>query len=142
MSAAQVSAGQVFSRQHSLTRSEVVSFARAAGDDNPLHHDLAHASRTRYGGLIASGTHTTALLLGLTASHFSKHGSVVGVAFSVQFRRAVLADQSILLEWTVDSLEPYGKGAGQRVHLTGRLLDGHGEVCVTASGQVLIGLAD
>jgi acyl dehydratase len=29
--------------------------------------------RSRYGGLIVSGTHTTALLLGLAAAHFSRN---------------------------------------------------------------------
>jgi len=135
-----LSVGHTFSREHTLTPSEVVSFALAAGDDNPLHHDVAHAARTRYGGLIASGTHTTALLLGLTASYFSKHGSVVGVEFAVKFQRAVLADQKIQLQWTVSGLEPYEKGAGQRVHLAGQLIDSRGAVCVAATGQVLVGM--
>ena len=136
-----VSIGEVFSREHMLTRSEVVSFALAAGDDNPLHHDEEHAAASRYRGLIASGTHTTALLLGLTASHFSKQASVVGVEFAVKFKRAVLADQKVRVQWTVSRLEPYEKGAGQRVHLIGQLLDSHGVVCVTATGQVLVGLS-
>ena len=49
----------------------VAAYAAAAGDTNPVHHAPTFAATTRYRRLIASGTHTTALLLGLTASHYS-----------------------------------------------------------------------
>ena len=56
-----------FSSQVRLTPSAVAAYAHAAGDDNPVHHDPSFAADTRFGRVIASGTHTTALLLGLTA---------------------------------------------------------------------------
>ncbi len=59
-----------------LTPATVVAYAHAAGDDNPVPHDAGFAASTRYGRLIASGTHTTALLLGLTVPHFSKKGAM------------------------------------------------------------------
>ena len=45
-----------------LSTETVAKFALAAGDTNPIHHDPAFAQSTRYGRLIASGTHTTALV--------------------------------------------------------------------------------
>ncbi len=42
-----------------------------------------------------------ALLLGLTASHFSQSGSMVGLEYWVQFRRPVFADETIRLEWLI-----------------------------------------
>jgi acyl dehydratase len=95
-----------FSSEVTLTPAMVGEFAKAAGDDNPLHHDAAFAASTRYGRPIASGTHTTALLLGLTASHFSKRGAIVGLEFWVGFRRPVYADETILLEWLVVKVTP------------------------------------
>jgi acyl dehydratase len=92
---------QRFSSEITLTPELVGAYARAAGDDNPVHHDAEFAATTRYGRLIASGTHTTALLLGLTASHFSKQGAMVGLEFWVRFRRPVYADEPIRLEWLV-----------------------------------------
>lgn len=97
------------------------------------------AGRTRFGGLIVSGTQTTALLLGLTGSHFSRRGSVVGLGFSVAFERAVGADETVMLEWVVDSVSPAAHGAGQRVGLKGRLLNALGECCASATGTVLVG---
>src|SRR5262245_11694536 len=66
-----------FSTEITLTPSSVADCASAVGDTNPMHHDAEFAAASRYGRRIASGTHTTALLLALTASHFSKHGAMV-----------------------------------------------------------------
>ena len=75
-------AGERFSREHIFSVGETIAFALAAGDDNPLHHDAEFAASTRFGQLIVSATHTTALLLGLTASHFAKRGAVIGAGLS------------------------------------------------------------
>ena len=93
--------GERFSTEVTLSPSAVAAYALVAGDTNPVHHDAAFAGSTRFGRPIASGTHTTALLLGLTASHFSTHAAMVGLEFWVRFRRAVYADERIRLEWLV-----------------------------------------
>ena len=95
-----------FSTDVSLTPSMVGAFATAAGDDNPIHHDAAFAANTRFGRPTASGPHTTALLLALTASHFSKKGAMLGLEFWVRFRRPVYADETISLEWLVVKVTP------------------------------------
>src|SRR5262245_8571295 len=101
-----------FSTTVALDPAMVAEFARAAGDDNPVHHDSAFAAGTRYGRLIASGTHTTAFLLGLTAAHCSKARSMVGLEFWVRFRRPVFADETIRLEWLVIKVTPNARLGG------------------------------
>ncbi len=131
--------GETFAVVHRFTPAEVAAFASATGDTNPLHHDAAFAARSRFGGLIASGTHTTSLLLGLTASHFSKRGHVVGVEFGVKLRRPVAADAQVTMRWTVIAVTPH-RGDAQMVDLEGELRDdATGAVCVTATGRVLVG---
>lgn len=132
---ARVSIGEKFSLCHVFNEMEVRAFATAAGDTNPLHHDSGVAARSRYGGLIVSGTHTTALLLGLAAAHFSKNFSVVGTAFSVEFRRAVAADAAVQIDWEVVAVTAAHK-AVQRVELRGGVYDHRGQVCVSATGMV------
>ncbi|KQV83336.1 dehydratase [Massilia sp. Root351] len=132
---ASVSVGETFSRCHVFNQMEVRAFATAAGDTNPLHHDSGIAARSRYGGLIVSGTHTTALLLGLAAAHFSRSFSVVGTAFSVEFRRAVAADATVQIGWEVAAVTVARK-AVQRVELRGGVYGQGGEVCVSATGMV------
>ena len=68
-----------FAVEVTFTPAMVAAYAAAAGDTNPVHHAPTFAAPTRYRRLIASGTHTTALLLGLTASHYLQHGAMVGL---------------------------------------------------------------
>ena len=128
-----------FSSEVRLTPSMVADYARAVGDSNPVHHDPDFAASTRYGRLIASGTHTTALLLGLTASHFSRRGSsMVGLEFWVRFRRPVFADETIRLEWLVIKVTPNAKLRGDIVELRGRVKAQDGQTAVGAKGRVLV----
>src|SRR5262249_1681256 len=121
-----------FSVEITLTPALVAAYARAAGDNNPVHHDPQFAAATRYGRLIASGTHTTALLLGLTASHYSKHGAMVGLEFWVRFRRPIFADETIRLEWLVVKVTPHEKLKGEVVELRGRIKGQSGETALGA----------
>jgi acyl dehydratase len=116
----------------------VSAYARAAGDTNPVHHDSAFAAATRYSRPIASGTFTTALLLGLTASHYSKSAAMVGLEFWVRFRRPIYADEIIRLEWLVVKVTPNPKLGGDVVELRGRIQNQSGETALGAKGRVLV----
>ena len=127
-----------FSSEVTLTPAMVAAYAEAAGDTNPVHHDPAFAGSTRFGRLIASGTHTTALLLGLTASHYSKHGAMLGLEFWVRFKRAIYADEKILLEWLVVKVTTNEKLKGDVVELRGRIKGQNGDTALGAKGRVLV----
>lgn len=134
---ARVEIGEKFSKLHTFNEDQVRAFAFEAGDINPLHHDSAVAADSRYGRLIVSGTHTTALILGLTASHFSKSHSVVGISFSVEFRKPVFADASVHIKWEVVATSKTRNNA-HRVELRGGMYDENGALCVQATGAVRI----
>jgi 3-hydroxybutyryl-CoA dehydratase len=127
-----------FSSTIVLTPATVSAFARAAGDDNPLHHDPDHAAGTRYGRLVASGPQTTAHLMALTASHFSRRGAMVGLEFWFRFRRPVFANETIRLEWLVVSVKPNSRLGGDVIELRGRIRNEAGETAVGAKGRVLV----
>jgi len=133
-----VKMGERFSSEITLTPAMVSAFADSVGDTNPLHHDAAFAASTRYKRPIASGTHSSALLLALTASHFSKTGAVVGLEFSCSFRRPVYADETILLEWLVVGVTPNQKLKGKIVDLTGCIKSQDGRTALEAKGRVLV----
>ncbi len=132
-----VMVGEKFSKLHTFNEDQVRAFAMQAGDTNPLHHDSAAAAQSRYKRLIVSGTHTTALILGLTASHFSQTHSVVGISFAVEFRKAVFADAAVRIEWEVVATSTTGSNA-QRVELRGGMYDAEGSLCVQAAGAVRV----
>ena len=127
-----------FSMEFTLTPTLVAAYAQSAGDNNPVHHDPEFAAATRYGRQIASGTHTTALLLGLTASHYSSRGAMVGLEFWVRFRRPIYADETIRLEWLVVKVTPNEKLKGDVVELRGRIKGQNGETALGARGRVLV----
>jgi 3-hydroxybutyryl-CoA dehydratase len=121
-----------------LSPETVAKFALAAGDTNPLHFDPVFAQHTRYGRLIASGTHTTALILGLTAAHFSRHGAMVGLEFSVKFYKPVFADETIELEWLITRVTASQKLQGDIVELRGRIRNQQKQTALGAKGKVLV----
>jgi len=127
-----------FSCEITLTPDSVAEYARAAGDRNPVHFDPAFVAGTRYRRLIASGTQTTALLLGLTATHFSKDTSMVGLEYWVKFRRPVFADERIRLEWLVIKVTRNARLGGEIVDLRGRVRGGDGQTSIGAKGRVLV----
>ena len=129
---------QRFRRELTLPAEEVAEFARAVGDSNPIHYDAEFAASTRFGRPIVSGTQTTALLLGLTASHFAPFGAMLGLEFWVRFRRPVYAGEAIVLEWLVVDVTPGERLGGDIVDLRGRVRTAAGETAVGAKGRVLV----
>ena len=127
-----------FSAEVTLTLNDAADYARRAGDGNPIHHDPAYAANTRFGRPIASGAQTTGLLMGLTATHFSRGGAMLGLDFWFRFRRPVFADEAVRLEWLVIAVRPAPRLGGDIVELRGRLRNAAGETAVGAKGRVLI----
>ena len=132
--------GETFSLVLRLSEDEIRAGARALHDMNPLHHDLAVARAAGYAGLIASGAHTGAIFMGMTATHFSAPApdgtprSVLGLGFDIRFRNIVLADEDITFRWTVEH-------SAWKTSLAGYVTRAIGEVR-TARGLVLSGVAN
>lgn len=131
-------AGERFASEVTLSHEQVSAFAHVAGDTNPLHHDQSYAAESSYGGIIASGPQTSALLMGVVASHFSERSSMVGLEFWFRFRRPVLAGQKVCLEWLVISARHSDKLHGEVVDLRGRLKTADGATAVGAKGKILV----
>jgi 3-hydroxybutyryl-CoA dehydratase len=127
-----------FSVDVKLSPDTVAAYAHAVGDTNPVHHDSEFAARSRFGRRIASDAHTTALLLGLTASHYSKGSAMLGLEFWVRFRKAIFADETIRLEWLAVKVTPNAKLGGDVVELRGRIRNEKGETALGAKGRVLV----
>ena len=127
-----------FSAEVTLAPADVAAFARAAGDPNPIHHDPEFAAGTRYRRLTASGSQTSALLMGLTGSHFSARGAMVGLEFWFRFRRPVFADETVRVEWLVVMVTPHARLGGDIVDLRGRIRGHDGHTAVGAKGRVLV----
>ena len=128
--------GGRFSKTLHFDEQGIRDFASAAGDTNPLHHDREIARRSRFGGIIASGAHYTALMMGLVADHLTQDGEAVGLEFSFRFRKAVAAGSTLHAEWEIVQVEKNGKLGGEIIHLSGTLKRGD-VIYVSAEGKVL-----
>ncbi len=140
-----VQQGDACSRSVRFSRDDIAAFARLSGDSNPLHHDQQAAQRARHGEIIASGEHTTAVLIGLAASHFSQPDAqgpreVLCLNFNFAFKAPVFAEQAITLGWKVASVEPHERLGGLLVHLDGKAAVPHAPPAVVGRGTLLIKL--
>jgi acyl dehydratase len=130
--------GERFTQSVHLSAESIRAFADSVGDSNPLHHDEAVAARSRFGGLIASGTHSASLLMALTASHFSRHAQPLGLESKLHFHRAVHAGDTLQLAWTVSRMQPKPSLGGDLVWLDGEARNQRGEVALAATATLLV----
>ena len=130
--------GERFAERITFDAEAIGEFARVVGDFNPLHHDAAYAARSPFGTIIASGTHATARLMALTATHFSQRCQPLGLGFSFRFVRAVPAGVTLDLQWDVTAITPKASLAGEVITLDGRAIDDAGVVYVTGHGTLLL----
>ena len=130
--------GEQFGQRVTFDARSIRDFATVSGDFNPLHHDEAFARRSAFGTLIASGTHVSALMMGLTATHFSQRCAPLGLEFTLRFVRAVLAGTTLDLRWTLTSLTPKASLCGDLARLEGRARDESGVVYVESDAVLLL----
>ena len=116
----------------------ISTFAMGAGDLNPLHHDGDYAAGTRFGGVIASGAHMAAVLMGFGATFVSQHGEAVGLEFTYRFTRAIPAGTHTTLSYTIISVEPHAKLGGTLLTFEGAITDKTGTRYVTSTGKAVI----
>lgn len=129
--------GEVLVSHHEFTAESIRSFATQVNDLNPLHHDAAAAARSRFGGLIASGAHTTALMLGSLAGHVTPRCASLGLECDFRLRRAVPVDVTVTVEWTITAIEPKPSLKGHLISLDG-VMRGGDDIFVTGGMTILV----
>jgi acyl dehydratase len=129
--------GERITGQVTLSSEEIAQFARLCGDLNPLHHDEVYARQTRFGGIIACGPHITSLMMGLTATHFSRDGAMLGLEFTFRFRKPVKVNEQIDMLWEVVAVEPKASLQGSLVTLQGKAINPQGQEVLVGTGKIL-----
>jgi 3-hydroxybutyryl-CoA dehydratase len=83
-----------------VTRTQIVRFAGAAGDFNPMHHDEVFARDAGQPGVFAMGQLQAAMLASMVADWLGRE-NVVG--YGVRFRDKVWpGDRLVMSGWVVD----------------------------------------
>lgn len=130
--------GYEVSKPYVFTRENIRRFADEAGDDNPFHRDEEKAAASRFGGIIASGPHMSAVLMAVCASREMGTRDGVGLDFSFRFLRAIPAGTATSLIWTVTAVEPHEGLKGELITLEGRIVDDRGKVYVTCLAHTVV----
>ena len=124
------------------TRDEISRFATLTLDLNPVHHDREAARRAGLADVIASGQHTSALMSGLAASHFSRDDdgvarSMLCLHFNFAYREPIFAGSDVTMCWTVSSTEWNASLDGVIAQLEGKATVANAPA-VIARGTVLV----
>ena len=77
-----------------ITEADVVGFADASGDRNPLHLDEDYASRTRFGRRVAHGVLSAGMISAVLGNNLPGLGTIF-VELSVRFVRPVFLGDTV-----------------------------------------------
>jgi acyl dehydratase/CBS domain-containing protein len=129
-----VDVGETVRFSKRLDDGDVRAFARASGDENPLHLDDDYAATTRFGGRIAHGV----LTLGVVSAALARlPGLVVYLSQSVRFVAPVaVGDRVTAVCEVVDAL------GGGRFRLRTTVQDERGDAVVDGEAVVLVDARD
>lgn len=138
-----ISVGETVERSVRYTRDDIAAFAKLSFDENPLHVDTEVAQRARFGEIIASGQQTSAILMGMLASYFSRSDDGVArqmicLNMNFAFKSPVFAEQDLKLQWRVASVAWNQKLGGMIGQLDGHAWVVPGRHSVIARGTVLV----
>lgn len=132
-----VDVGFKFAEPLRLSVEQISTFAELSGDFNPLHHDEEIAKASRFGGIIASGPHSSSLFMASYATHLAPGYLVMGMEFGVQFIAPLRQDTGYKIYWTVTEVIPKPKLNGYIVVAEGGITDGEEDI-ILAKGTVLV----
>ena len=98
-----------------ITRTDIVRYAGASGDFNPIHHDQAFAEKAGFPTVFSIGMFQAALLATYATDWL---GARNVRRFTVQFREQVWPDDELTCTGSVVSVEPGDDGTAVEVDLT------------------------
>ncbi|WP_300430437.1 MaoC/PaaZ C-terminal domain-containing protein [uncultured Nocardioides sp.] len=103
------------SRTFTVTRADLVAYAAASGDHNPIHQDEAVATAVGLPGVIAHGMYTMALAARAVADWFPEHEVV---SLGCKFTAPVVVPAEGGVEVLVEGQEKPGEDGTTTVALT------------------------
>jgi acyl dehydratase len=133
-----VETGFKFQKNINLTAEEISEFAGLAGDMNPMHHDERTAKASRFGGIVASGPHSSALFMGSFATDLAPGYLVMGMTIDAQFREPLRPDTDLTLHWTLKAVIPKPRLSGYIVTIEGGIKNGETDILLATATGLLI----
>lgn len=144
---APVVVGETVSTTVHFSLADIAAFATACHDRNPLHRDGDAAAHSRFGEVIASCSHAPSMLMGLSASYFSRSDDgiqreMVGLNYNFSFKAPVFADEDIQLSWRVATVEWHARLGGHLAQIEGTASTARSGTALIARGTILVKTLD
>jgi phosphotransacetylase/acyl dehydratase len=118
--------------QRTLTKSDILLFAKVSGDVNPAHVDAVYAKTTRFGEIIAHGMLGGSLISTVLGTEFPGPGTIY-VGQTLRFLRPVHPGDTLTVTVTVASLDP----VKHRAMLDTRCVDQDGKMVIDGQAEVV-----
>jgi 3-hydroxybutyryl-CoA dehydratase len=117
-----------------VSQDDIVAFAKATGDDQPLHLDDAFAAKTRFGKRIAHGMLSAGFISAVLGTKLAPNNVVVYLSQQMRFRLPVAIGDTITAEAEVTAID-----AEKRiVTVRSDCLNQNGEAVVKGEATVLL----
>ena len=123
--------------RRAITRDGINAYRRASGDDNRIHYDDEFAAATRFGGVIAHGMLTLALMSEMMAKAYGADWLNSG-NLRVRFRGAAYPGDTLEASGAVAKTEPAETGATITCNVVVRNAD-NGDRIITGTASLLVG---
>jgi acyl dehydratase len=124
-----------------VSEEEIVEFATRF-DPQPFHVDRAAAAQSMYGGIIASGWHTCAMMMRLMVDGFLRNSSSMGSpgVDEIRWIKPVRGGDTLAVTTTALEIRPSGSKPDRGVVVTRwRATNQHGDVVATIKGMGMFG---
>ena len=110
---------------YEVTEAEIIEFAEQY-DPQPFHVDPEAAERSWFGGLIASGWHTSAMTMRMIVDNYINESGAMGAigVENLEWRNPVRPGMSLHVESEVLDKEPWQPGIGTVQSRTETVADG------------------
>ena len=123
--------------RRAISRDRINAYRRASGDDNRIHHDDEFAATTRFGGVIAHGMLTLALVSEMMAKAYGANWLASG-SLRVRFRGAAYPDDTLEATGAVSKVESADHSAIITCNVAVHNADNRDRI-ITGTASVLVG---
>ncbi len=123
--------------RRAISRDGINAYRNASGDNNRIHYDDEFAAATRFGGVIAHGMLTLALVSEMMTKAYGADWLTSG-SFRVRFRGAAYPGDTIEANGVVVKAESGETGATVTCNIEVRNAD-NGDRIITGTASLLVG---
>ncbi len=129
-----VKVGDTASFEKTVSEEDIVAFARATGDEQPLHLDDSYAAQTRFKRRVAHGMLSAGLISAALGTKLAPQATVVYLSQSLRFLRPVFPGDTVTAKLEVTSVDPERRF----VTCSTECVNQDGESVLTGEARVLL----